>query len=121
MNFALHSHYTGYTTYQVWFDFDNSLTRWERIIFKIRNSRNRKIPFEYPFFFLGKLSYANLFFLVYTLITLVILHTKFGLILTTQWPGEKELILKFAKIRNSRISQNSVWKPNFFLGKLYQK
>ena len=28
--------------------------------------------------------------------------------------------LKFSKIRNSRNSQNSVWKPNFFLGTLYQ-
>ena len=44
----------------------------------------------------------------------MILHTKFGLILTTPWPGEKKLFLKFAKIRNSRNSQNSVWKPNFF-------
>ena len=28
--------------------------------------------------------------------------------------------LKFSKIRNSRNSQNSVWKPNFFLGALNQ-
>ena len=33
--FALHSHYTDDTHYRVWFDLDNSLTRWKRIIFKI--------------------------------------------------------------------------------------
>ena len=57
-------------------------------------------------------------FLLYTLITLVILHTAFGLIWTTPWPAEKKL--KFSKISNSRNSQNSVWKPNFFLGALNQ-
>ena len=41
----------------------------------------RKIPYENPKFFLGKL-YQKFFFL-YTLITLVILHTAFGLIWTT--------------------------------------
>ena len=58
------------------------------------------------------------FFLLFTLIALVILHTAFGLIWTTPWPAEKKL--KFSKIRNSRNSQNSVWKPNFFLGALNQ-
>ena len=57
-------------------------------------------------------------FLLFTLITLVILHTAFGLIWTTPWPAEKKI--KFSKIRNSRNSQNSVWKPNFFLGALNQ-
>ena len=51
----------------------------------------------------------------------MILHTEFGLIWTTPWPDEKDLFLKLAKIRNPRILQNSVWKPNFSLGKLYQK
>ena len=41
----------------------------------------RKIPYENRKFFLGKL-YQKFFFL-YTLITLVILHTAFGLIWTT--------------------------------------
>ena len=54
----------------------------------------------------------------YTVIALVILHTAFGLIWTTPWPAEKKL--KFSKIRNSRNSQNSVWKPNFFQGALNQ-
>ena len=60
-------------------------------------------------------------FWLYTVITLLILHTAFGLIWKTSWPDAKELFLKFSKIRNSRNSQNSVWKPNFFLGTLYQK
>ena len=64
------------------------------------------------FLFLGKL-YRN-FFLLYTFIILVILHTKFGLIWTTPWPDEKELFLKFSKIIISRNSQNSVWKIIFF-------
>ena len=31
--FALHSHYTGDTPYRVWFDLDNSLTRWKKNFF----------------------------------------------------------------------------------------
>ena len=52
---------------------------------------------------------------------MVILNTEFGLIWATPWPDEKQLFLKFSKIRNSRNSQNSVWILIFFLGKLYQK
>ena len=73
----------------------------------------RKISFENPIFSLSNLSYTN-FFLFFTLITLVIHHFEFGLIWTTPWPNEKDLFLKLAKIRNARILQNSVWKPNFF-------
>ena len=40
--FALYSHYTGDTPYRLCFDLDNSLTRWERPIFKIPFSRNLK-------------------------------------------------------------------------------
>ena len=50
----------------------------------------------------------------HTLITLVILHTEFGLIWSTPWPKENDFFRKFSKIRNSRNSQNSVWKPIFF-------
>ena len=35
------------------------------------------------------------FLLLYTLITLVILHTEFGFIWTTPWPDENDLFLKF--------------------------
>ena len=86
---------------------------------KIRNSRNSQNSVWKPNFFLGKL-YQKLF-LLYTLITLVILQTEFGLIWTTPWPDENELLLKLAKIRISRNSQNSLWKPNFFLGQQYKK
>ena len=40
--FALHSHYIGDTPYRVWFDLNNSLTRWKRHFFKIPFSRNSK-------------------------------------------------------------------------------
>ena len=61
-------------------------------------------------FFLGKL---NQYFLVYTVITLVILNTEFGLIWATHWPDEKQLFVKFSRVRNSRNSQSSVWNPVF--------
>ena len=38
--FALRSHYTGATPYRIWFDLDNSLTRWKIPIFKISFSQN---------------------------------------------------------------------------------
>ena len=118
--FALHSHYIGDTPYPVWFDLDNSLTRWKKNVFlKFLFREIPKVLYENPTFFLGKLN--KKYFLLYTTITLVILHTPFGLIWTTPWPDAKKLFLKFSKIRNSRNSQNSVWKPNFFLGTLYQK
>ena len=53
--------------------------------------------------------------------TLVILNIEFGLIWATPWPDEKQLFLKFSKIRNSRNWQNSVWEPHFFRGTLCQK
>ena len=34
------------------------------------------------------------------------------LICKAPWPDEKDLFLKFLKIRNSRNSQNSVWRTN---------
>ena len=114
--FALHSHYIGDTPYPDWFDLDNSLTRWKKPIFKIPFSRNSQ-KFRTKTQFFSEAS-SNNFFLLYTLITLLILNIEFGLIWTTPWPAEKKL--NFSKIRNSRNSQNSVWKPNFFLGKLYQ-
>ena len=79
---------------------------------KVCNSRNSQNSVWKPFFFLGQAIPTT--FLLYTLITLVILHTAFGLIWTTPWPDEKELFLKFSKNRSSRNSQKSVWKPIFF-------
>ena len=40
--FVLHSNYPGDTLCRVWFDLDNTLTRWKRPIFKIPFSRNSK-------------------------------------------------------------------------------
>ena len=42
--FVLTSHYTGDSPYRVWFDLNNSLTRWRRPIFKNPFSRNSKVP-----------------------------------------------------------------------------
>ena len=78
--FALHSRYTGDTPYRVWFDLDNSLTRWKKPIFKIPLSRNSQNSVRKPNFFPTP---ALPIFLLITLITLVILHTAFGLIWTT--------------------------------------
>ena len=36
--FVLPYHYTGDILYQVWFDLDNSFTRWKRIVFRIREN-----------------------------------------------------------------------------------
>ena len=43
----------------------------------------------------------------------MILNTEFGLIWATHWPDEKQLFVKFSRIRNSRDSQSSVWNPVF--------
>ena len=59
--------------------------------------------------------------LFYPLITLVIFHTKFGLIWTTTWSDENELFLNFAKNCIWRNLQNSVWKPNFLPRQAIQK
>ena len=70
----------------------------------------RKIPYETHFFHRQAIPTS---FLLYTLITLVVLHAAFGLIWTIPWADEKDLFLKFSKIRNSRNSQSSVRKPIF--------
>ena len=105
--FDLHSHYNGDTPFRVWFDLENSLTRWKWNFFKIRKNS--------PFAKFAKFCMKNQifsrqviqkFFLLYTLITLLILHTAFGLIWTkiillifrtefgliwiAPWPDEKK-------------------------------
>ena len=86
---VLHSEYTWDTPFRVWFDLNNSLTRWKRPIFKINCSRNSQIPYEKLTFFLGKL--YQKFFFSYTLPTQWILHAKFGSIWTTLRPNQKDL------------------------------
>ena len=81
---------------------------------KLAHRENRKIPYENPTFFLGKL-YQTLF-LMYTVITLVVLNTAFGFIWTTPYPDEKDLFLKFPFSRNSK---SSVWNTKFFPQKVY--
>ena len=50
--FALHSHYTGDTPYRVWFDLDNTLTRWKKKLFlKTPFSRNSNSSVGKPNFF----------------------------------------------------------------------
>ena len=118
---VLHCHYTGDTQYRVWFDLDNSLTRWRRTFLKfskICNLRNSQNSVSKTIFSLA--SYTNNFLVLHCHYTG---DTQYGvcLIWATPWPDEKQLFLKFSKIRDSRNSQNSVWKPIFFLGKLYQQ
>ena len=110
--FALNYHYTCDTQYRVWFDLDNSLTRWKRSFLKTPFSRSSKNSVWNTNFFPDKL-FRKLFAL-HSHYTVGILHTEFGLIWITPWPDERELFLKFAKVRNPRNSQSSVWKPNFF-------
>ena len=52
--FALHFHYTGDTPCRVWIDLDNSLTRWQRPIFKIPFSQNSKSSVWNSNFFAGQ-------------------------------------------------------------------
>ena len=114
--FALHSHYTGDTPYRVWFDLDNSLTRWKKPIFNIPFSRNSQNSVRKPNLFPRP---ALPIFLLITLITLVILHTAFGLIWTTPLPDEKNLFLnsffaKFAKFRTKSQFFSEASSTNFF-------
>ena len=120
--FPLHFHYTGDTQCRVWFDLGNSLTRWKTIIFEIlKNSQfARFAKFRMKTHFFPRQAIPTTFWL-YTVITLVILNTEFGLIWATPWPDEKQFFFKFSKKRNSRNSRNSVWKLIFFRCKLYQQ
>ena len=73
---ALHCHYTGDTQYRVWFDLGNSLTRWKTTIFKIlKNSQFAKfVKFRMKNHFFPWQATPTTF-LLYTLVTLVILDT----------------------------------------------
>ena len=118
--FVLHSTYTGNTTYRVWFDLNNSLTRWKRPIFKIRYLRNSKISvwnvYDKTNFF-SRQAIAELF-LFYTLPAKGILHTQFSSIWTTSCSNQNEQYLKFVFRKIRKIPYEN---PTFFLGKLYQK
>ena len=107
--FVLHLNYTGDTRCRVWFDLDNSLTRWKDLFLKFLLREIQKVPYEILTFFPGKL-YEKLFSF-YILTTPVILHAKFGLIWTAPWPDEKKPTFKIPFSRNSK---SSVWNTNFF-------
>ena len=73
----------------------------------------QKVTYEILTFLLGKL-YQKLD-LFYLLITMVILDAKFGLIWTTPWPDEKDLLLKYL----FREIQKALYEIlTFLLGKL---
>ena len=57
-------------------------------------------------------------FWLYTVITLVILNTEFGLIWTTPWPDEKGLFLKFLFREIQKVLYEN---PTFFLVNLNKK
>ena len=59
--FALHFHYTGGTPCHVWLDLDNSLTRWQRPIFKTPFSQNSKKSVWNSNFFAGQAIPQTLF------------------------------------------------------------
>ena len=100
--FLLHSIYTGDTPYQVWFNLDNFLIQSKITIIKIRSSRNSQISL-WKLNFLARQAIPK---------TLFVLHSNYTgdtpywawLIWTAPWPDEKDLFLKFLKIRNSRNS-----------------
>ena len=112
--FALHCHYIADTQHRAWFDLDNSLTRWKKTIFKIPFSRNSQNSVRKPNFFPRQ---ALPIFFCFTLS----LHWWYSISISV-WFGQlvdtMKKKLKFSKIRNSRNSQNSQWKNNFFLGTL---
>ena len=100
-------HFTGDTPYRVWFDLDNSLPDEKDLSLKISFSRNSKSTAWNPNFFPVKVYH---FFFA--------LHSHFtGYTPYRVWfdlDNSLTLFLKFSKIPNSRNSQNSVWKTNFF-------
>ena len=75
--------------------------------------KNRKFPYEKLFFFLGDL--YNKLFLLYTFITLVIIHTKCGSLWITPWRDKNSIFLKIEKLKKSIFP---IEIRTFFLWKL---
>ena len=119
--FVLHSHYTGDTPYRVCFDLDSSLTRWKRPFFKIPFSRNSKSSVWKPNFFPRQAKPKKFFALHFHYTGDTQFRVWFDLDNSlTRWK-RFFFFKKNSKIRNSRNSQTSVWKPIFFIDKLYQQ
>ena len=86
-----------------------SLPSWpdkKDLFLKLLIWKNCKFPYEKLIFSLGNL-YKNLF-LLYTFITLVIIHTKRGLLWTTPWPDKIFIFLKIEKSKKS-IFPIEIW------------
>ena len=85
--------------------------------------KNRKFPYDKLIFFLGKL--YKKFFLLYTFITLVIIHTKCGSHWATPWPGKNSIFLKIRnrKNRHFRLKYElffwKSWADHFFCLRVY--
>ena len=76
----------------------------------------QKVLYENPTSFLVKLN--EKYFLLYTVVTMVILNTEFGLIWTTPWPDKKDIFLKFLFREIQKVLYEN---PTFFLVKLNEK
>ena len=110
--FFLCSTFTVTTVYWVWFNLDNSLTRWKRPIFKFRYPKNSKISVLSTNYFprraIPKIPFS------FALPTQLLLHTEFSLISTTPWPDQNYLFLKVVICKILKFLQLSVWNANFF-------
>ena len=102
--FVLHSWYHWDTPCRVWSDLDNSLTQWNRPIFKIRYLRNSQISVWNTNFF-PRQAIPKILFVLHSH-TLGILHTKFGSLWTTLWPNQKDLFLKLVIQNFTEIIRN---------------
>ena len=107
--FVLQSSYPWDTRYRVWFDLNNSLTRWKRSIFKIRFLRNSQISVWKTNFF-PRQAIPKILFVLQSSYPW---NTRYQVWFTlnnslTRWKRP------FFKIRYLRNSQISVWNTNFF-------
>ena len=107
--FVLHSTYTRDTPCRVWFDLNNSLTRWKKPIFKINYSRNSQNSVWKTNFFPRQAIPKILFVLHSTYPGYTPYRVWFGLNNSlTRW---KSPIFKIIYLKQWQIS---VWKINFF-------
>ena len=114
--FVLDSSYTGDTPYRVWFDLNNSLTRWKRPTFKIRYLLNSQIS-VWNINFFPRQAIAKILFVLdssYTGNTRYRVWFDLDCSLT-RWKRPT------FKIRYLRKSQISVWNTNFFPGQAIAK
>ena len=111
--FVLQSSYPWDTRYRVWFDLDNSLTRWKRPIFKISYLRNSKISEWKPNFF-PRQAIAKIFFVIKSSYPWDTRH-RVWFDLDNSLTRRKRPFLKFVVRNNSKFPYEKI---TFFLGKL---